>query len=502
VTRVAIGGLWHETNTFATPLTSIKAFEVYDGGAILDAFRGTRTPIGGFLDGAGRLEAIPAFYASATPSGTVERRAYDQLLPRFLDCMTEAKPDAVFLDLHGAMVVEGCDEVEADIVRRLRERVGRIPIGCVLDFHANISDALVHEVDLLAGYKTYPHIDPHDRGLEIAVFLPLVLAGQIRPARSIARPPLLTAPQAQRTAMPPMSLLMLPEERARVETTDLAFRFKARAALSEILNVTVAGGFPYADVPHAGLSVVVTSTNGPSDEARQIASWIARKAWDSREQFRVTNVAPEAAVARALREPAGPVILVDQADNIGGGSPGDGTVLLAELLKAKAKGAVVTITDPEVAARAREGETFEGEVGGKTDRLHGPPVRVRARVVRVGSGDFNYKGSYMTNRRVQAGRTAVLDVDGVRIVVRERKVMPFDAEELRVVGLEPAECRIIVVKSALAWRAAYGDLARAVIDVDTPGSCTARLESLPYKRLRRPIYPLDPDTTWSPSDAT
>jgi microcystin degradation protein MlrC len=476
--RVAIGGIWHETNTFASAPTSLESFDVLEGGAILDTFKSTRTPIGGFLDG--NFEIVPTLFASATPSGTVRREVYDGLAARLVGRLVDLRPDGILLDLHGAMVVEGIDEVEADLLGRIRSRLGAVPIGVVFDFHANISDAFVASVDVFSGYKTYPHVDPVERGVEVAGLLARRMKGEIRPARAVVRPPLLTAPQSQRTDGGPMGDLM------------------RMAAASGALNVTVAGGFPYADVPHAGVSVVAT-TDGRPDLAESIARDIARAAWEARDRFTVANAPPAEAVARALRIERGPVILVDQADNVGGGSPGDGTVLLRELLRAKARGAVVTLADPEVVARAYdagEGATLDAAVGGKTDALHGAPVPLRATVSRLGVGDFTYRGSYMTSRRVTAGRAALLESEGVRILVREKKVMPFDREEIQVMGIDPAACRIIVVKSALAWRAAYGELAREVIDVDTPGVCTARLETLPYRKLRRPIAPIDRDVTW------
>jgi microcystin degradation protein MlrC len=484
--RVAIGGLWHETNTFAAAPTIAADFEVHEGAALVDAFRGTRTPIGGFIEG-GReagFEIVPTLFASATPSGTIAREVYESLLSRFLVRLTEGKPDGILLDLHGAMVVEGIDDVEADQIARIRQRLGKLPIAAVLDFHANVGPAFVEQIDAFAGYDTYPHVDPYDRGLEMAELLSRLLAGKVRPVRARSQPPLLTVPQAQKTDSSPMRDLM-----------DLAREAERKA---RVLTVTVAGGFPYADVPQAGLSVTVT-TDGDAALAKEVADGIGRAAWEVRDRFRVENLPPDEAVARAMAVPQGPAILVDQADNIGGGSPGDGTVLLAALLRARAAGAVVTITDPEVVAAAKRagvGATLDALVGGKTDGMHGPPVRVRARVARLGSGDFSYKGSYMTNRKVRAGDAALLEAEGVRILVRERKVMPFDRQEIEVMGVDPGACRMIVVKSALAWRAAYGDLARAVIDVDTPGICTARLETLPYRRLRRPVAPLDTMATW------
>lgn len=484
--RVAIGGVWHETNTFAAAVTPLADFEIHQSDGLLDAFRGTRTPLGGFIDGAREhgFEIVPTLFASATPSGTVARTAYEATAGPLVEKLAAARPDAILLDLHGAMVVEGCEAVEADQIARIRQRLGKVPIGTVLDFHANLEPSFIDQVDILAGYDTYPHVDPYDRAVEVAGLLARMLAGTIHPTRAYAQPPLLTVPQAQKTDSSPMRDLM---EMAREAERGPG-----------VLSVTVAGGFAYADVPHAGIGVAST-TDGDPALARRIADGIARAAWESRDRFRVKNLSPEEAVAKALREPEGLVVLVDQADNIGGGSPGDGTALLAALLEAPAPGAVVTLADPQAVAIARSagvGATVDFTLGGKVDRLHGPTLRVRARVARLGSGDFSYKGSYMTNRRVTAGNAALLESDGVKILVRERKVMPFDRQEIEVMGIDPATCRIIVVKSALAWRAAYGDLARAVIEVDTPGICTARLETLPYKRVRRPIVPLDPLEAW------
>ncbi|MBI3856652.1 MAG: M81 family metallopeptidase [Planctomycetes bacterium] len=486
--RIAIGGIWHETNTFASAPSSREQFDVLEGAALLDSFRNTRTPLGGFIEGARatRMEILPALFASAVPSGSVRLDAYEEFAKRLIDRLAEIRPDGLLLDLHGAMVVEGIDDVEGDLLGRIRARLGELPIGAVLDFHANIGDLFVRRVDIFAGYDTYPHVDPVDRGVEVAGLLARKLSGALRPTRAIARPPLLTAPQAQRTDTGPMGDLM-----------KMAAAFERQEG---VLSVTVAGGFPYADVPHAGLSAVAT-TDGRPDLAESIARDVARAAWEARGRFRVANLPPEEAVARALRHAEGPVILVDVADNVGGGSPGDGTVLLDALLRAKAKGSVVTLADPDAVARAfdsGEGASIDVLVGGKTDRLHGDPVRLQARVARLGSGDFTYKGSYMTSRKVQAGRAALLDSDGVRVLIREKKVMPFDREEIQVMGIDPAQCRIIVVKSALAWRAAYGELARAVLDVDTPGICSARLETLPFRRVRRPIAPLDPEVAYDP----
>lgn len=486
MTRIAICGLWHETNTFAGTATGPDDFHVLQGAEILSTLRGTRTPIGGFLDwtSAQGVEVLPTVFAWALPSGTVDARTYEALATRVVEETATARPDAVLMDLHGAMVAERCDDVEADLLGRVRDTLGSIPIGVVLDFHANTSAAFTRAVDIVTGYDTYPHVDPYDRGLETAELLGRLLDGAIQPARAWAQPPLLVPPQAQATSQAPMQDLMV---RAHHSERDPA-----------VLNVTVAAGFPYADVPCAGVSVVVT-TNGAPDLARAMAEDLARAAWGAREAFAVMQLPPDEAVAQALRSTGGPVILVDSADNVGGGAPGDGTAVLDALLRARAEGAVVTVVDPDVVRAARacgEGGVVVAEVGGKSDSRHGRPVPIRGTVRRICQSDFTYRGSYMTGRRVESGWAALLDVGGVLLVVRERKVMPFDQEELRVLGIDPARVPIIVVKSAIAWRAAYEAMARAVIEVDTPGVCTANLRTLPYRRVRRPVAPLDEDVRW------
>ncbi|MBI3975922.1 MAG: M81 family metallopeptidase [Armatimonadetes bacterium] len=489
--RLAVGGLWHETNTFALSPTRLEDFQVLEGEAITQTLAGTRTPIGGFLDAARHLEldVAPTLFASALPAGMVAREAYETLAGRLIDLVRRVQPHALLLDLHGAMVADRIDDVEGDLLRRMRQALGGLPIGCVLDLHANTSADFVERIDLIAGYDTYPHVDPYDRGIEVAHLLARLLAGEIRPVRRYAQPPLLIAAAAQATDRPPMA--------------DLMRRAHQAEALPGVLTVTVAAGFPYADVPFAGLSVVATA-DGDADLASTVARDLAAAAWAARGQFRAHSMPPDEAVARALAllegGGSGPVVLVDAADNVGGGAPGDGTVLLEALLRAGARGAVVALRDPDVVALARrvgEGAELHSEVGGKTDDRHGAPVTIRGRVVRLARADFTYTGSYMTGKRVPAGWAALLDLDGIALVVRERRVMPFDQEELRVLGIDPQEAAILVVKSAIAWRAAYGDIARAAIEVDTPGVCTNNLRSLPYRRLRRPVAPLDEDVPYA-----
>jgi microcystin degradation protein MlrC len=193
---------------------------------------------------------------------------------------------------------------------------------------------------------------------------------------------------------------------------------------------------------------------------------------------------------------------VDPADNVGGGSAGDGTVVLDRLIRAGARGAVIVMCDPTAAAAAAKlgvGGTFSGPVGGCTDRAHGDPVTVSGRVAYAADTSFVNSGTYMTGVRTQMGLTAIVDVGGIRVVLTSLRTMPFDIEQLRCLGIEPADCRVIVVKSAIAWRAAYGAVARSVFTIDTPGICPSNLSRLSYRNRPSPVLPLDRDAqpSWS-----
>lgn len=482
--RIVVGGLYHETNTFASACTDLQAFKEYqyaEGDEILEKYRGTRMEIGAFLDYAEpmRWEVIPTIYAAALPAGIVKRRAYNTLIKRILRRIRLPANGALFA-LHGAMVAEGIEDCEADVLKCLREVLGAgCPIVATFDIHANLSREIVEYADTLVGYDTYPHTDIYERGLEAGRILGELVQKRSRPAKSFRKLPLLTAPQAQATDSSPMKDVM-----AKVHEWE---------ASGQILCASVAVGFPYADVGRVGASILAYAL-GSEAIVQSCTSDIAGYMWEVRRSFSVNNISAEEAVHRALSVDEGPVVLVDVADNTGGGAPGDGTVLLRALLTAGASNCVVTIVDAEAVQRAAvEGVDSEVDllVGGKHDRHHGEPVQIKGRVVKVTDGGYVHRGSYMTGLKVGMGKTAIINCGGLNLVLTERKAMPFDAEQLRSVGIEPAQQRIIVVKSAIAWKAAYGDIAKEAIYVETPGICSSNLQRFMYKAIPRPIFPLD-----------
>jgi microcystin degradation protein MlrC len=433
--------------------------------------RGTGSVIGGFYD-AHDVNLVPIFSAGAWPSGPAEAPVIAELFGRLEDGLRRAGPlDAVVANLHGAMVAEGLPDVEAAALSLIREVVGDVPVGAVLDLHANPSPQLVDACDVLVSYDTYPHVDMRERGAEVIALTGEVLRGR-RLMTTVRKVPLLVCPLAQATDAAPMRTLQAAAE--------------ARAKAAGIARVCVVGGFAYSDVERAGMSVLVIHDDDGADVARDVVDETIADICAHAEDFAVVRDSTKVAVASAVASVHHPVFLADVADNVGGGSPGDGTALLAELLAVGAKDAVVTIADREaalLAAHAGVGAVIDVRVGGKTDRLHGAPVPVRATVVRITDGRYRAAGSWMTGREFSMGTTAVLAVDGVTLVVTERATPPFHAEQLSSVGVDVARAKIVVVKGAIAWRAAYGSIAAEVIEVATPGVCPVDIDSLPRRTV-------------------
>ena len=263
-----------------------------------------------------------------------------------------------------------------------------------------------------------------------------------------------------------------------------------------IVCASLALGFPYSDVTHLGASVLIYGWD--AGETRVAADEMVKNIWAKRQKFTPQLTAVDIAVENAVASDTYPVILVEPADNVGGGAAGDCAVILEALIRLKAKGAVIVIADPAAARHAQavgEGQLFDALVGGKTDDQHGEPYALRGVVKRVAEASFTHKGSYMTGFVTRMGLTAVIEANGNQVVLTSLRTMPFDAEQLRCVGIEPAAQKIIVVKSAIAWRSAYGDVARKVIFLDTPGVCASNLAHFTFTQRPNPVYPLELDMT-------
>ncbi len=486
--RIGIGGFFHESNTFVRPYTTLADYErtrLYDGPEMLGPMRGTDTEIGGFLAGAEEhgFEAVPTYYAWAWPAGPLTDDCFRTILDRLKEAVSGCGDlDGMLLQVHGAMVTESDDDPDGTIIAEVRSC---LPLGCPLivtfDLHANLSPLMVSSCDALIGYQTYPHVDLNARGRDAAALIVRTLRGEVRPVMALAKPPLMPHIVQQRIASGPMA-----------ELEALSREAEQREGA---LSVSVAAGFAYADVPRMGMGIVAV-TDGDEALAAEIAQTLADAAWERREAFTAELPGAAAAVELALSSPqgGGPVVLADLADNVGGGAPGDGTVLLAELLAQKAEGSVVILADAEAVERcihAGVRETVSLEVGGKTDAMHGPPVPVSGRVRALTDGVFRNVGPMRDGLVDDMGRTAVVDVDGLLLVLTERKLPQWNLEQLRSVGIEPSRQRIIVCKGAIAHRAAYEPIASRLIEVETPGSCAGDVRRFDFRNIRRPLFPLE-----------
>ena len=486
IPRVAIGGILHETHTFMPRATTLADFEsgsLRPGGDLLREMAGTRSGIGGMIDTAHERgwHALPTLYATAMPAGTVEDAAYEALLDDLLSRLERALPlDGVLLALHGAMVAESQLDAEAHILAAAREIVGETPIVVLLDMHGNISPRAVELADVLVAYDTNPHIDARERGLEAVEILARLLRREIRPAAAIAAPGLLLPPQRTGTADAPLSLVH--QRRAQME------------AETGIVCIAVMAGFAYADTPFTGASVIVTS-DGQPDLARRYADELRQLLLVERETAMPPVLSPADAVKLAAQHDGKPVILVDSADNIGGGTPGDGTDALAAMLDWGVVDGAIVLADAEAVDlcwQAGVGAEVSLDVGGKSDSWHGDPVAVTGRVEALSDGVFkpaladNHFASFYGDR-VRMGRCAWLRAAGVNILLTERKTPPMDLNQLRHIGIAPEAQSMIVVKSAVAYQAAYLPIAGAVIEMDTRGLCSANLERFPYRHVKRTV---------------
>ena len=489
MTRVLLAGLSHETHCFVDGTTGLADFSVARGAEVL-AFRGNGSTIDGFLEVAASRgwEVVPACAYAAMPSATVEDAVFDAFW-RDLRQAAEAAPfDAVFLSLHGAMVCRSRPDSEGALLETLRRLpgLGEVPVFGVFDLHANMTPAMAAHADGLVCYRENPHIDARDSAARVAGLLARALDEGVRPRMVARRAGVVWPPTGTGTADSPMRELAATARRLEAETP-------------EFWAVNVIAGFSFADVPDAGVAFSIVTT-GDAAGAGAALHQLCRQAWTLRRAGLPIEHDPADALARIMREPPrGPALLVEPADNVAGGAPGNGTGVLRALLAAGAEGAGVVINDPEaVAALATvtPGRHATLAIGGKDNRFDPGPVTLDVELLSTSDGNFTVEDirSHLvavSGRRVAMGPCAVVRHAGVVLLLTSRKTPPFDLGQWRSQGIEPAALSVIGVKAAVAHRRAYDGIAAASFTVATPGPCSSDPRTLPYTRLRRPIYPLD-----------
>lgn len=484
--KILAGGIMHESNTFAATPATRKRFEegsFAQGNAIIPIWKDAHHEFGGFIEGSQRLgfDLIPSVMAWATPSGPVDDAVLDEVVAKIVADARAARFDGVLLALHGAMVTGKYPSADTEVLRRVREVIGKLPLVASLDFHANCDPRMADHADALVGYQTYPHVDQRQRGRLAAEILVRTIRGEFKPVTYIAKRPMIANILGQATEREPMRTLMAEAREGERQ--------------AGMLSMSVMGGFYYADVPAMGPSVIAVA-DGDRGRARDAAEKIADRMWQVREGLYVPCATPQAAITEAMAAGRGPVVLVDLGDNIGGGSAGDGTVLLAEIIKQKARGAVVPIFAPDsvkTCQRLGVGGRFSGKIGGAVDRLHGDPVEVDGTITGLFGGKWiETEARHGGRRHNDQGPTAVLKLDGENtLLLNSLQTPPFSLGQLTSVGIDPKAAQMIVVKAAVAYKAAYAPVAASVIEVDTPGVTAVNPSRFTYKNIPRPMYPLD-----------
>jgi microcystin degradation protein MlrC len=488
--RLAVVGIWHETNTFCRQRTELAAFEpVLRGETIWDAHRDAHTTLAGFWR-AGRapgVTLVPLVHAAATPSGLIERRAWERLSGEVLEGLRAAGPwDGVLMAQHGAAVAEGALDADGELVERVRELVGPdVPIGLALDMHANISPRMVEAASLTVAYRTNPHVDPRERGEECATLVVRTARHEVRPVQALVEVPAVIDITRQDTSEAPMRGLV-----ARLDEV---------LAVPGVLSASLAEGYPWADVPEMGMSVLVVA-DGSAALAREMAMQLAGAVWDARGSFATLALAPDEALRAAAAGPR-PALVLDVGDNIGGGGPGDSTVLLGEALRLGLPGVLVILVDPGAVDACREvgtGGEVSLSVGGRREPDHSQPVAVSGRVRCLADGRFEEPAATHGGQRYfDAGATALLELDGGQLLVlTSRAVMPTSLQQLRALDLDPASIPILTAKGVVSPRAGYETVARATYVADTPGVTAARLDGERYRHRRRPLFPFEDLPAW------
>lgn len=480
--RVAFAGFLHETNTFASAPADMAAFEqgggyipFTRGPALREAIRGVNLGMAGAFDHAETAgwDVAPILWAGAIPSAPVTRDAYEAITAEILAGLHAAAPfDAIFLDLHGAMVADHVDDGEGELLLRIRAEFPELPIACALDLHGNITPRMFELADVLVGFRTYPHVDMAETGRRAAEALDALMDAPEPWARAMRRGDYLIPISWQCTGMEPArSLYAL--------THDLP---------EGVASASVFLGFPAADFPDCGPAVFAY---GP--DAAVVAAYADRlaEALAERESaFAGEAFDPEDAVREAMRlaGTAGPIVIADTQDNPGAGGSSDTTGMLRALVACGAEEAALgNFHDPEAARAAHAagvGTEIDVALGGRSGLTDDAPFRATFRVAALSDGRVHATGPYYGGTMIDMGPSAALAIDGVTVVVTSHIAQMADRNFYRMVGVEPEAQRILVNKSSVHFRADFEPIAQAILVATAPGAMPLCPSALPWTRLR------------------
>ena len=493
--KVLCAGIMHESHSFCPIPADLATFRATGGVLLGDQIRkdygGTSSELGAVFDLSERLNwnVIHPLFASTVPSGPVTEEAFEYFSSVIEAELAKRLPvDGVFLVLHGAMLVAHLDDAEAELLRRIRRIVGtHVPIAATFDLHGNLGEAIADQTNIVCSYRTTPHVDQYEAASRAGELLHRAMLGEIKPAVAYVQLPMFDALDMGRTISGYGPMVEINKRAAAEMKADRS-----------ILDIAINAGFDWSDKYCTGPSVLVTF-EGDRSRAHQVANRLIDFAWQTREQKTIEMFGVDECVAIA-KEPAdrpGPLLIGDFTDCPGGAGMGDNTAMLKGLVDAGVKGAVVaSIADPEVVEQclaAGVGATLEIVLGGKLHaKYSGSPLAVKVQVLTVSDGVAFRTGPYFTGTRTYFGSSCLIDIDGVKVIVATEREQIDDRAQLRLYGIDPDTENVLVCKAVNHFRADFEPISRRLIYVDSGGVVSRNFAQFDYKKIRRPIWPLDP----------
>ncbi|HXJ80507.1 MAG TPA: M81 family metallopeptidase [Candidatus Methylomirabilis sp.] len=483
--KIVVAMMMHETNTFSPVPTPLSSFRPLSGTAAIEEFRDTNTQLGGFLRVAQEMgaEITVPIAAGAHPSGYVERSAYEDMCDAIVGAI-RGGCDAAFLALHGAMVAEHQDDGEGELLRRIRAVAPRLPIAVGLDFHAHMTALMVEHATVITGYRTYPHVDMGETAQRAARTLARALRGEVEPVMVWGTRPMMTS-----------TLVHTPSRQPMKDVMDMAIAAESSGAM---LNASVFGGFPHADIPHISCSAVIVCDRR-TDQGMRLLDRLLATAWERRQAFLYEGAPLASQIARARTLGDGPIVLVDHGDNTASGGTQDVMSVIEEVMRQGLDEVVAgPICDPVSIGRIVAAGTAAGvtlPLGGKVDMpqigLRAKPLTITGKVTRITDGEFVVTGPMATGTRVRMGKTAVLDTGPLQIVISERRSEPFDLGVFTHCGIDPRRKRYVLIKSRQHFRAGFEPIARHIVLCDGDGVTSSDLRLFAYKNRKKPLYPFE-----------
>jgi microcystin degradation protein MlrC len=472
-----------ETNTFSPFVTGFQNFEetyLVRGGNHSETPSAFAIPLIVWRDRAREQgwEVAESLAAFATPAGVTLRHVYESYRDEILADLLAAMPvDAVFLNMHGAMVAEGYDDCEGDLLARVREMVGPdVPVGVELDLHCHLTKLMVDKATAIITFKEYPHIDFAERAEELFSIIAGTLAGKVKPHMALYDCRMVGVFHTSREPM-------------RGYVDDM----QKLEGSNDVLSVSLAHCFPWGDVPEMGARTLVITDNRPEYGA-QLAQSLGQKLFDLRTQLVPPYLSIDEALDRALAGEKGPVVLADVSDNSGGGAPNDSTFILRRLLeRGIANAAIACIWDPvavSLAIEAGAGAQFEMRIGGKMGPMSGDPVDLLVRVIKVTPEAVQTSGSGANRRTSRLGDAAGIEAHGIEIVINSKRTQTLSPTAFSNLGIDPSEKQILVVKSMQHFYAEFAPIAAEIFYVAAPGAMLPNFDELPYERVDRSLWPL------------